>query len=188
MLSRTVQNQSHYVQYFRRSFFFLHWNLFEWALQISEVVYSLKKCENRCNWKDFSPLFTTSTKNKGGRFKKLQLSSYENDCGWEIVIERWDTLNCFTVISKVGHCATSRKVAGSIPDGVFEILHCCNCFGRTIGLGPIQTLTEMNTWDLSWGIKTAGAWGWQTCHLRVPTIWKPSTCWSPWGLSRPVQG
>ena len=36
------------------------------------------------------------------------------------------------------HCATSRKVAGSIPDGV-------------MALGLTQPLTEMSTRNISWG-------------------------------------
>ena len=42
------------------------------------------------------------------------------------------------------HCATSRKVAGSIPDGVIEIFHWRNPSGRTMALGLTQPLTEMN--------------------------------------------
>ena len=36
------------------------------------------------------------------------------------------------------HCATSRKVAGSIPDGVIGIFHWLNPSGRTIALGLTQ--------------------------------------------------
>jgi hypothetical protein len=50
------------------------------------------------------------------------------------------------------HCSTSRKVAGSIPDGVIgifiEIL--------PAALGLTQLLTEMNTRNISWGVKAAG--------------------------------
>ena len=48
------------------------------------------------------------------------------------------------------HCATSRKVAGSIPD-VIEIFHCHNPSGRTMALGLTQPLTEMSTRNISWG-------------------------------------
>jgi len=54
------------------------------------------------------------------------------------------------------HCATTRKVAGSIPDGIF---HCHNPFGRTMTLGSTQLLTEMSTRNISWGVKAAGAYG-----------------------------
>jgi len=49
------------------------------------------------------------------------------------------------------HCATSQKVAGSIPDGVIEIFHWHNPSGRTVALGLTQPLTEMSTRNISWG-------------------------------------
>jgi hypothetical protein len=49
------------------------------------------------------------------------------------------------------HCATSRKVAGSIPDGVTEIFHWYNPSSRTMVLGLTQPLTEMSTRNISWG-------------------------------------
>jgi len=49
------------------------------------------------------------------------------------------------------HCATSRKVAGSIPDGVTEIFHWHNPSGRTMVLGSTQPLTEVSTRNISWG-------------------------------------
>jgi len=48
------------------------------------------------------------------------------------------------------HCATSRKVAGSIPDGVIGIFH-WHPSGRTMALGSSQPLTEMSTRNVSWG-------------------------------------
>jgi hypothetical protein len=42
------------------------------------------------------------------------------------------------------HCATGRKVAGSIPDGVTGIFHLRNPSGRTMALRLIQPLTEMS--------------------------------------------
>ena len=47
------------------------------------------------------------------------------------------------------HCATNRKVAGSIPDGVTGIFHWHNPSGRTMALGLTQPLTEMSTRDTS---------------------------------------
>ena len=55
------------------------------------------------------------------------------------------------------HCATIRKVAGSIPDGVTGIFHSRNPNGRIMALGLTQPLTEMSTRNISWGCKTAGA-------------------------------
>ena len=48
-------------------------------------------------------------------------------------------------------CATSRKVAGSIPDGVIRIFHWRNPSGHTMALGSTQPLTEMSTRNISWG-------------------------------------
>jgi hypothetical protein len=55
------------------------------------------------------------------------------------------------------NCATKRKVAGSIPDGVIGIFHSHNPSGRTIALGLTQPLTEMNNSNISWGVEAAGA-------------------------------
>ena len=54
------------------------------------------------------------------------------------------------------HCATNRKVAGSIPDGLIGIYHLHNPSGRTMALGLTQPLTEMSTSSISWGVKAAG--------------------------------
>jgi hypothetical protein len=48
------------------------------------------------------------------------------------------------------HCSTSRKVAGSIPDGVIGIFHWHNPSGRNMALGLTQPLTEMRTRNVSW--------------------------------------
>ena len=47
-----------------------------------------------------------------------------------------------------------------------------NPSGRTMALGSTQPLTEMSTRNISWGIKAAGAYGWQPYHLHVPTVLK----------------
>jgi hypothetical protein len=41
------------------------------------------------------------------------------------------------------HCATNRKVTGSIPDGVIGIFHSHNPSVRTTALGLTQSPTEM---------------------------------------------
>jgi len=48
------------------------------------------------------------------------------------------------------HCATSRKVAGSIPDGFIGIFRWHNPVGRTSALGLTQPLTEISTGNISW--------------------------------------
>jgi hypothetical protein len=55
------------------------------------------------------------------------------------------------------HCATSQKVAGSVPDYVVVIFHWHNPSGRTMALGLTQALTEMSTRNISWGVEAAGA-------------------------------
>ena len=70
------------------------------------------------------------------------------------------------------HCATSRKIAGSIPDGVIGIFHWHNPSGRTMALGSTQPLTEMSTKNISWGVKAAGAYSWQPYHIHVPIFLK----------------
>ena len=47
--------------------------------------------------------------------------------------------------------ATSRKVAGSIPDGVIEIFHLHDSSGLTMALGLTQPLREMSTKNVYWG-------------------------------------
>jgi hypothetical protein len=49
------------------------------------------------------------------------------------------------------YCATNRKVAGSIPDGVIGIFHWHDPSDRTMALGSTQPLTEMSTRSISWG-------------------------------------
>ena len=70
------------------------------------------------------------------------------------------------------HCATSQKVAGSIPDGVIAIFHWRNPSGRNMALGSTQSLTEMSTRNISWGVKADGAWRWQSYPLHVPIVLK----------------
>ena len=48
-------------------------------------------------------------------------------------------------------CATSREVAGSIPDGVIGIFHRHNPSDRTVDPESTQLLTEMSTRRISWG-------------------------------------
>jgi len=58
------------------------------------------------------------------------------------------------------HCATSRNIAGSIPDCVIEIFHPS---GSTVALGSTQPLTEMSTKKFPGGggegVKAVGAEG-----------------------------
>jgi hypothetical protein len=74
--------------------------------------------------------------------------------------------------SRLRHCTTSQKVAGSIPDGVIGIFHWHIPSFRTMDLGSTKLLTEISTRNISWGVKAAGAYGWQSYHLNVPVLFK----------------
>ena len=87
------------------------------------------------------------------------------------------------------HCATCRKVAGSVPDGVIEIFHLHNPFDRTMALDLTQPLTEMSTRNISWGVKCGRCAGLTTLPSSCAhclEIWKPQSSWNPQGLSRHV--
>jgi len=55
------------------------------------------------------------------------------------------------------HCATSRKVVGSIPDDVIGNFHCRNPSGSNMAVGSSQPRTEMSTRNIFWRVKAAGA-------------------------------
>jgi len=54
-------------------------------------------------------------------------------------------------MAQLKHCATSRKVAGSIPDGVNGIFYWHNPSGRTMAMGSTRPLTEMSTRNTVFG-------------------------------------
>jgi len=78
-------------------------------------------------------------------------------------------------------CATNRKVAGSIPDGVIGIFHWHNPSDRTMALGVESASTTNEHQDYSLGVKAAGTKGWQlyhhpgplSCSLGTLTSWNP---------------
>ena len=70
------------------------------------------------------------------------------------------------------HCTTSQRVAGPIPNNVFGIFRWHNPSDRALFLGSTQLLTEISTRNISWRVKAAGAWGWQTYDLHVPIVLK----------------
>ena len=61
---------------------------------------------------------------------------------------------------------------GFIPGGVSGIFHWHDPSCLTTVLGSIQPLTEMNTRNISWGVKMAGEQGWQHYYLHVQTVKK----------------
>jgi len=64
------------------------------------------------------------------------------------------------------HCATRRRVAGSITDWINGIFN-WNPSGCTTALGWTHT-SEYQGYLL--GVKAAVAWGWQPCHRHVSTV------------------
>ena len=59
--------------------------------------------------------------------------------------------------SRLRHCATNQKVAGSIPDGVIGIFHWHNPSGRTMALGVDSASNRNEYQEYFLGVKTAGA-------------------------------
>ena len=51
--------------------------------------------------------------------------------------------------------------------GVTGLFHLHNSSSCTMALGLTQPLIEMSTMNISWGVKVAGACGWQPYHFRV---------------------
>ena len=88
------------------------------------------------------------------------------------------------------HCATSLKVAGSIPDGITGIFHWHNPSCRTMALGLTQPLTEMSTRDISWEVRRTVRRADDITTFTCRLSWNlgASIFWNPQGLSRPVMG
>ena len=101
------------------------------------------------------------------------------------------SINYMCLCPCIYHCATSRKIAVSIPDVVIRIFHFRNPFGRTMALGSTQPLTEMSTRDVSLGGKGGRCVGLTTLPPSCADcleILGASTSWSPKGSSRSVLG
>ena len=64
----------------------------------------------------------------------------------------------------------------------FFDLNPCGC---NMAVTSTQPLTVMSTRNISWGVKTAGAYDWQSYHLHVRMSQAPRALWA---YSRPVQG
>jgi hypothetical protein len=84
------------------------------------------------------------------------------------------------------HCSTSRKVAGSIPDGVTGIFNWHNHSGRTMAQGSTQPQTKISTRNICWEVKAAGEYGLQPYQLYVKNVLK-SRSFNLLELSEPVQ-
>jgi len=95
----------------------------------------------------------------------------------------WGTQWC----SWLRHCATSRKVAGSIPGGVIGTFHWHNPSSRTMALASTQLQTEMGTRNISW-CPVRSADNLTTFIYRLSWNVGASTYWNPQGLSWRVMG
>ena len=89
------------------------------------------------------------------------------------------------------HCATSRKVAGSIPDGVTGIFHRHNPSDRTMALWVDSASNRNEYQEYFLGGKGGRCVGLTTlppscadCLVNLGA----STSWNPQGLFRPVMG
>jgi hypothetical protein len=70
---------------------------------------------------------------------------------YNFLLRMTDTMTSQNIGSWLRHCATSRKVAGSIPDEVTEFFNCPNHSSRTMALGSTLPLTEMSIRNLPGG-------------------------------------
>ena len=86
------------------------------------------------------------------------------------------------------HCATARKVAGSIPDSVIGIFHWHNPSSRTMPLGSTQPRTEMSTRNISLGLRRPVRGLTTLLCADCREILGASTFRNPQGLSSLVQG
>jgi hypothetical protein len=79
------------------------------------------------------------------------------------------------------HCATSQKVAGSIPDGVTGIFHWHYPSGHTMILELTQPLNR-NEYQVRLVCRADNLTTFMSWNLGA------STSWNPMGLSRPIMG
>ena len=104
-----------------------------WSLTLREES-RLRVFENRVLRRIFGPKRDEVT----GEWRKLHNQELNGMyCGWQ----------GNAVAQCLRRCATNRKVAGTIPEGVIGIFHWHN---RTMALGSTQPLTEMST-RIAWG-------------------------------------
>ena len=80
-------------------------------------------------------LFTSSLQTRRGRFRVERCCAMTHFlCSWQYLLSMRR--------SWLRHNATSRKDAGSIPDGVIEIFHWLKPSGHTMALGSTQPLNR----------------------------------------------
>ena len=74
--------------------------------------------------------------------------------------------------SRLRHCATSRKVAGSIPRWCHWSFLLTWSFRPHYGPGVDSACNRNEYQEYFLGVKAAGAQGWQPYHLHVPIVLK----------------
>jgi hypothetical protein len=116
----------------------------------------------------FLPFFSHFTFSCNGRVKH----SFKLSLTWQLAFFRHVFLRWLCVVCSILPSTLILAFAGSIPDGVIVIFNWHNPSVRTIALWLTQLLTEMSSRNISWGVKAAGALGWQSYHLHVSTVLK----------------
>ena len=89
------------------------------------------------------------------------------------------------------HCATSGKVAVSIPYGVIGVFHSRNHYGHTMFLESTQTITKINISGISWGgkgVRWLELTNFPHSCADCQRILGATAFGSPQGLSRPAMG
>lgn len=95
-------------------------------------------------------------------------------------------------MEKSGHCATSWKIAGSVPDEVIEIFHFLNPSGQVMALRSTHFVTEMRTKGIALGrgggVAKVGLKTLPPLFTDFIEFLGALSFWDPKDLPRPVVG
>jgi hypothetical protein len=109
------------------------------------------------------------------RWKSLETSGLGHGCQLALYLKIKFLQRCVVVRGGAVGWDTALQVGRSrvvFPLVPYENFYWHNPSVRITALGLTQPLTEVSTRNISWGIKAAGAYGWQPYHLHVPTVLK----------------
>jgi hypothetical protein len=109
----------------------------------------------------------------------------------KIVYKQYDAKIQYYYIERghaLRHYATSRRVAGSIPDEVTGFFNSPNSFRRTMALGSTQVLTEITTWNLTGGKGRPGRKADKLTAICEPIdclekMWEPRRLTNVWAFT-----